>query len=221
MLILAPPCGLIAGRFASTVVDRFRDPAQRPLAFPAVELLTAGLFAAVAGLFDGWRVLPPFVLVVALVALSTIDLYVYRLPDAVVFAATGVSALAMLVVAFGIDRPAALGRAAVGALGYFVILLALHLISPRGMGFGDVKFALLLGLHLGWIAGSTYVAWSTVFRLIFFALVIGCFLGAIIGVAVALARRSRPIWSNSFPFGPALAAGTMIVVLFPGPFAGP
>jgi len=27
-----------------------------------------------------------------------------------------------------------------------------HLISPRGMGFGDVKLAAVMGLYLGWLA---------------------------------------------------------------------
>ena len=200
-------------------------------AYPVVELVTTALVVTVAVRYGAdWVVIPPLILVVALMALSVIDLYVYRLPDLIVFPALGVSAVAMVVVAFAIDHPEALGRAAAGALGYFGLLLVAHLISPRGMGFGDVKLALLLGLHLGWVAGSTYVGWSPVIRLVFYALLIGCFLGVVVGLGVALLRRStgrevvadpeaeegQParLLAHSFPFGPALAAGAVITVLF-------
>ncbi len=204
-------------------------------AYPVVELITAGMFVAVAARFGAeWEVLPPLILVTSLMALSVIDLYVYRLPDRIVFPALGISAIAIVVVAFAIDRPGALGRAALGAVGFFLLLFVAHLISPRGMGFGDVKLALLLGLHLGWIAGSTYVGWSAVVRLVFYALLISSVFGVVVGLLLAVLRRGtgrdlitdpavdseadagqpQRFLGNSFPFGPALATGTMIVVLF-------
>ncbi len=200
-------------------------------AYPMVELVTAALVVLVVARFGvEWEVVPPLVLVVALVALSVIDIYVYRLPDRIVFPALGLSAATMVIVAFAIDRPGALGRAAAGSIGYFVLLFIAHLVSPRGMGFGDVKLALLLGLHLGWVAGSTYVGWSPVIRMVFYALLIGCVLGVVGGVSIGVLRRRfgravvadpeaddgqpRRLLANSFPFGPALAAGAMITVLF-------
>lgn len=201
-------------------------------AYPAVELVTMALFVVIAAEYGlEWLAVPPVILAVALVALSTIDMYVYRLPDRLVFRAFGLSALAMVAVALVLDRTEALPKAGAGALGYFALLLIAHLVSPRGMGFGDVKLALLLGLHLGWTAGSTYLGWTPVIRLVFYALLLGCLLGVTVGVLVAVSRRrgrdvapdpevdhgeapSR-LLQNSFPFGPALAAGTMVLVLFP------
>jgi leader peptidase (prepilin peptidase)/N-methyltransferase len=85
------------------------------------------------------------------------------------------------------------------------MLLIPHLISPRGMGFGDVKLAGVMGLYLGWLAptwgGSVYV--------ILVSLVLGAVLGVVLGVGVAVVRRKR----GAFPFGPALALSTVIVVL--------
>ncbi len=120
--------------------------------------------------------------------------------------------------------------------GYFLLLLIAHLISPRGMGFGDVKLALLLGLHLGWAAGSAYVGWTAVFRFVFWAFLIGSVVGVVGGVTLAVARRvlargvladpeaddEQPtrLLGNSFPFGPALAAGAVIVVMFAETVAG-
>ena len=269
-ILVAIPCGLIAGGFVTMLVDRIPDKSPLTLssrcphcehglgivdtipvlswllrrgtcrhcaapitaAYPVVELVTAALFVLVAvehGL--EWLALPPVILVVALVALATIDMYVYRLPDRLVFPALGVSAVAMVGVAFAIDRTEALPKAAAGALGYFLLLFIAHVISPRGMGFGDVKLALLLGLHLGWTAGSTYVGWSPVIRLVFYALLIGCVIGVAVGLFVAVLRRGgrdvapdpeaddgeQParLLQNSFPFGPALAAATMVLVLYP------
>ena len=266
-LILIGLAGLVAGGFATMLVDRIPDKTPMSLrsrcphcghalgvadvipvlswirrrtcrhceapvtiAYPLVELATAGLFVAAAARYGlEWEVLPPLVLVVALVALSMIDMYVYRLPDRLVFPSLGISALAIVIAAFGIDRPSAVGRAAAGMGIYFLILFVAHLISPRGMGFGDVKLALLLGLHLGWTAGSRYAGWSPVFRLVVWGLLLGCFIGIIGGISLALLRKGgrnvvadpeaedgQPtrLLGHSFPFGPALAAGTLAVMFF-------
>ena len=269
-ILIAIPCGLLAGGFATMLIDRIPDKTALTVAsrcpqcegrlglgeiipvlswvlrrgrcrhcssvissaYPMVELVTASLFVLVViehGL--DWLALPSVVLVVALVALSTIDMYVYRLPDRLVFPAIVVSAVAMIGVGFAIDRLEALPKAAAGAIGYFLLLFIAHLVSPRGMGFGDVKLALLLGLHLGWTAGSIYVGWLPVIRLVFFALFIGCVVGVAVGILVAVLRRlgrdlvpdpaagdepqaARRL-QNSFPFGTALAAATMLLVLYP------
>lgn len=277
-ILVAVSVGLLAGGFATMLVDRIPDrtplgfgsrcPAcgeQLPpidtvpvvgwmlrlgrcrqcgdpitVAYPLVEVVVAGLFVLIVhehGL--RWPALPPAILAVALVALAVIDLYVYRLPDRLVFPALGISAVAMVVVAVAIDRPEGLTRALLGALVFFGLLLVTHLISARGMGFGDVKLALLLGLHLGWTAGTTFVGWSAVIRMVFYALLIGCVIGVVMGLIVAVLRRGgrdlapdpeaiasddhidgatgQPtrLLKHSFPFGPALAASTMLVVLYP------
>ncbi|MFQ5557421.1 MAG: prepilin peptidase [Acidimicrobiales bacterium] len=200
-------------------------------AYPVVEIATAAIFALVVWRFGaGWELLPPLVLVAALMALSVTDLYVYRLPDRITFPALGLSLGAMVVASVALDRPGAIPRALVGAVGYFAVLLTAHLISPRGMGFGDVKLALLLGLHLGWVAGISYTGWAPVAQLVTYALLMGSVVGVVVGLSVALLRRRvgvrvlpdpeadarapRRILGQSFPFGPALAAGTMMAVVF-------
>jgi leader peptidase (prepilin peptidase)/N-methyltransferase len=204
--------------------------------YPFVEALTMVGWVVVAARYGwDWSVLPPLVLVTALVALSTIDYYTYRLPDRLVFPSLAVSAAAMVIAAVGLDRPSALGRAAIGMVLYATLLFVAHLVSPRGMGFGDVKLALLLGLHLGWAAGIVYVDWVAVVNLVIWALMLGAICGVVVGLGLGIARLrfakdavpdpenpgggERRLGAQTMPFGPSLALGTMVVVLWAEHFA--
>ncbi len=73
------------------------------------------------------------------------------------------------------------------------------------MGFGDVKLSFSLGVALGWIS------WGSVFLGLF----LGFLLGAVIGVLLIATRvRSR---RDHVPFGPFLAAGTVLAIPFGQP----
>ena len=201
------------------------------LMYPTVELATSALWVAVALRFGwDWRLLPPLVLVVALMALSLVDLYSYRLPDRLVFVALGMSLVAVLLGAVGSGDRSVFGYAIMGMFVYFGFLLVVHLISPRGLGFGDVKLSLLLGLNLGWAAGITHGDWVDVVRLVFWAQLLASIIGLAGGLALGFVRRKlnrdvlpdprakgkQPtrLLAQSFPFGPALACATMTVILF-------
>ena len=69
----------------------------------------------------------------------------------------------------------------------------------EGMGFGDVKMALCMGVYLG----ASVVP----------ALFLGFLSGAVIGVSMLFLRRGDS--KTAIPFGPFLAAGA-IVALFVG-----
>ena len=80
----------------------------------------------------------------------------------------------------------------------------MNLASPRALGFGDVRLALVLGLGLGWL-GWRYVLLG------FFA---ANLVGALVGLAlIALKQMSR---NQPIPYGVFLAVGAAIAV-----FAGP
>ena len=174
--------------------------------YPLVELTCAALWVAMVLRFgESWALPAYLVLVSALLALSLIDFDTFLLPNKIVYP-LGVA----MVVLFGLaglldDAGGDYGRALLGGLAAFAFFLTVHLIAPRGMGFGDVKLSFSLGVALGWIS------WGTVFLGLF----LGFLLGAVIGVLlIATKVRSR---RDHVPFGPFLAVGTVLAILFGAP----
>ena len=230
--------GLVAGRLGVLTADRFAPARPDPRRVPLQEVATAAMITAVVARFDvGWTMIPPLVAAVSLVTLSAVDLRAYRLPDAITFPALGLS-LAAVVLESGVSgHLGAIVSAVTAALGYGAVLWIAHQVRPGGLGLGDVKSGLLLGMHLGWAAGVFATGWLAPLALVAQALLVSCLIG--VGMALVLARLRRrgfdPLphpgrgsvpehrerfLDTALPFGPALAAGTMIAVLFPGTFVG-
>jgi leader peptidase (prepilin peptidase)/N-methyltransferase len=177
-----------------------------PVRYPLVEAGCAVLFGAVAARF-GWSwELPAFlVLTAALLAISIIDLEHFIVPDRITAPLT-VSALALLGLAAAAEGDGwRFGRTVLGGLAFFAFLLLLNLVYPRGMGMGDVKLAFPLGLYLGWLG------WGQVFLGGFLAFL----LGAVIGLGlIAAGIKGR---KDFVPFGPFLALGTLLTILWGDP----
>nr|WP_283250964.1 A24 family peptidase [Rhabdothermincola salaria] len=142
----------------------------------------------------------------ALAALTVIDIEHYRLPDLIVLPTFLVSVPLIVVVSVVDGDSDRIRHALAGAALYFGFLFLAHLISPRGMGFGDVKLAAVMGLYVGWLGSDLQQALA----LVLWAMLIGFLSGTVVGLVLLVARRgSRP-----FPFGPFLALGTVLAVLF-------
>jgi leader peptidase (prepilin peptidase)/N-methyltransferase len=174
--------------------------------YPVVELITGALFAATGARFhDSWA-LPAFLLfVAALVAISLIDLEHYIIPNKILYP-VGIAAVPLLFLAGVLDDDlGAFARALGGAVVAFVFFLTLHLISPRAMGFGDVRLSFLLGLYLGWLG------WDYMLGGLFAGFVYGAVIGLVL---MALGKRGR---KQHIPFGPFLAAGALTFVLLGEP----
>lgn len=172
-----------------------------PLGYPLVELANAGLWVAAGIRFGMSWALPAYLFLFSvLLAQSVIDLELYRLLDRITFPALAASTVLIPAVAVAEGAPGAVVSAAVGGAGAFALLLLPALVSPKGMGFGDVKLAGLMGLYLGLVHPV----------LVLFALVIACLVGVVAGgvLFVARGRESRP-----FPFGPCLALGGVVAIL--------
>jgi leader peptidase (prepilin peptidase) / N-methyltransferase len=204
--------GLLVGLGLEVVVDRVprREPLNgwsrrdlNPGRAALLAALTVALFVGLAIRYDESWVLPAFlVLTAGLVALSVIDLEHFLLPNRIVYPLAVCTLALLALAAVGDDAWAAFGRAVLGGVVATVTLGALHLVSPRSMGFGDVKLAFVLGLVLGWLGWSELVL----------GLFCGFLAGAVVGIAlIALRHRGR---KDHLPFGPFLAFGTMVVLLW-------
>ncbi|PYY64982.1 prepilin peptidase [Curtobacterium sp. MCPF17_003] len=184
--------------------------------YPAVELVTAVLFGLTAFVVVGRSpagtaqdTVAQVVILVALlylmaisVALTLIDIATHTLPNAIVYP-SGIVLTVLLVVASAADGDwSALGRAAIGALGSGALYLGLALAVPGGMGLGDVKLAVVLGLVLA------YLGWGP--------LAVGAFGAFLVGgtVAIALLLAGRARWRGGLPFGPSMLVGAWLGIVF-------
>jgi leader peptidase (prepilin peptidase)/N-methyltransferase len=132
--------------------------------------------------------------IAALMPAVLVDLRHCRLPDVWL----GSAAIVLLVGvgaswSSGSTTPSLAGMSA-GAASMAIPILVLHLVSPRSMGFGDVKLALVLGAAVG------VLDW----RLAIPALASAAGATATVGVVT----RARYI-----AFGPGLVAGTLATML--------
>ena len=174
-----------------------------PAVYPLLELASSVLFVVVVLTFDDpWTaaLLAPFLAL--LVAISLIDFRTKKIPNRLVYPAYLVAAVA-IVVADLVGSELDAIRAGIGFLAYGIGLLAIALISPRGMGMGDVKLAALIGLVLGAI-GLRYVA---------VAAAVGVAIGGVASVIALLAGAGR---KTRIPFGPFLAAGAAVAAFAGG-----
>ncbi len=140
-----------------------------------------------------------------LIVISVIDAEHYRIPDRLSFPTMGIgAALALIVVAVHGDGRRLASLAVATALFWGALGIG-HLISPGGLGRGDVKLGVTLGLALGWVAPAP----ENAVLLVLVAFFAASMLGTVQGVALLVARGR----SAAYPFGPALAAGAVAVVL--------
>lgn len=183
--------------------------------FPITEIVTGGLFAlAVHRIGFGAVTLAVWVLVVALVTLAAVDFRVYRIPDRINFPATAVGFASIVVASFLVDQPGAIVGAAFGGFSYATVLFLAHVAYPRGMGWGDVKLAWLMGFYLGWFGWSSGPLVEQLirsFQLVLLGAAFGSVVGVVTGAVYALIRRSAKV---VFPYGPSLAIGCLGVVLW-------
>ena len=193
--------------------------------YPAVEALTAALFAAVTW-HDGLSFALAFDLAftASLVALVFIDAENMILPNAITYPGILFALITRLVVPYLTGSthfedlpqlisilPARLPLGAVSLIGALIGAVAgggsLWLMGflwekVRGveaMGFGDVKMMLMVGAYLGW-------------RLTILTILLAAFTGSLAGVAVMLQRGQRNM-QMMLPFGIFLGIGSIASLL--------
>ncbi len=198
--------GLLLGPVSERVARRYL-PALPLGGSRTVTAVLAVTTAAVFGLFawrfgDAW-VLPGFLFLgTAGILLARIDLQFKVLPNILVIPALGTGLVLLAIDAALNERWGSLVAAGAGAAAAFIIYLVLALISPRGLGMGDVKFSALLGLYLGYLSLGHLILGVT----------LGFVVGAVTGVVLLLAGITGR--RDTLPFGPAMFAGCVAAVVF-------
>ena len=178
--------------------------------YPLVEMLTAGLSALVAWKFGfGWPTLAALVLTWFLVALAAIDIDRQLLPDSLTLPLMWIGLLLSLFTPTSASLPVPVDpRAALigAAAGYLSLWSVYHLFraltAKEGMGYGDFKLLAALGAWLGW-------------QMLLPTVIIVAAVGAVVGIVLIVARgRSSSV---PIPFGPFLAAGGWLMLMYGHP----
>jgi leader peptidase (prepilin peptidase)/N-methyltransferase len=134
---------------------------------------------------------------IVLVPLVLVDLRARRLPDPLTLGGAGALVVTLAVSGAWSGDFAPWWRGLAGAGLLAGVLLVLHLVSPSGMGFGDVKLGLLLGVLVG----------SRGLGLVLTTLLVAGLAGSLVGLTLAVATRRRHV---TLPFGPCLVLGAVI-----------
>jgi leader peptidase (prepilin peptidase)/N-methyltransferase len=205
--------GLATALLTPSVLRRLPEPAGTALPeppevkIPYAELAT-GRFAMVIAGASGAAVgasaalLPPrllpgwLVLSTVGVLLAAIDARTTWLPLVLTRAAWLAMAIALALTCLLGDWLAGL-RGAIGFLIAGAVFWAVWRLSAGGMGFGDVRFAPLLG------AATASVSWT----LLAWGLVLGSLIGAAVGVVRLTTRRRGP-----FAYAPSILAGGYLAI---------
>jgi leader peptidase (prepilin peptidase) / N-methyltransferase len=173
--------------------------------YPLVELAMALLWFAVALRLAEAGLGPaiPAYLALAFVCLilAVIDATTRLLPNRITYPAFPAVAVLLLLASLGVGDLGRLVRGLLAAVAVGALFLGLALVSPRGMGLGDVKLAPTLGLALGWLS------WPAVAVGLFSAFLLGGLIGLGAMAVLHLGRKAL------LPFGPSLAAGALLGVL--------
>ncbi|MCZ2403235.1 prepilin peptidase [Paenarthrobacter sp. Z7-10] len=140
-----------------------------------------------------------FVLVA--VRLSVIDIRTHLLPNRIIFPACAAAGPVLVLACLLSGDAAAAARTVLAAVALWCFYLGLRLLHPAGMGMGDVKLALLLGLDLG------FLGWSQVL----YGTVAAFLLGGVWGVALIVTRRGNG--RTQIPFGPFMLGGALASML--------
>lgn len=179
---------------------------RRQVTTAAPSALTAMAVGFVTLVFGGggWRAGFNALWALSVAAAAIEDAFTGRLRDAVVLRGLAVVLAAGVVVAVAERDVGAFVGVVVGALMMSGWMLIVHIVSPGGLGFGDVKFGLLLGCGVGLLAPAGVVV----------VIVVAVAVQALVTVAHWLpAQRSGCVGPGAAPFGPALAIASLLFVV--------
>ena len=170
--------------------------------YPLVELLSGLTSGLLAWRFGPTLAFPVYLVFTGmLIVASGIDLECFILPDGITLGGT-VLAVPAAIFALGMDWTDALLGGLVGGGTFLAVLLVFkRLRGVDGMGFGDVKLMLMLGVLCGPLGLPLITLVAGVSALAAF-LLIAC-----------LMPREAPLREMPIPFGPFLSLGAFVHIL--------
>lgn len=170
--------------------------------YPTVEALGAlSLWGAMVRFGPTWSALGVACLIWIGLVVAFIDLYHYRIPDSVTI--TGMVLGIMFTLARNLEGAAELGPVAwrtleqcfYGAVAGGGFLWLVGFLSRGGMGGGDIKWGLAIGLFLGWQGAMV-------------AIFVASLTGALVGLGLVVIRRRSK--KDPIAFGPFLSLGAVV-----------
>ncbi len=170
--------------------------------YPIVEAMS-GVLTAYVGWRYGltWTALAAMIFVWSMIALAFIDLDTFYLPDCITLPLVWAGLLAHL---FGLFPDVTLREGVIGAIAGYLALWSVFWLfkiatGKEGMGYGDFKLLGAIGAWLGWSALPLVILLSSL-------------VGAVIGIAVMVARRQGR--DMPIPFGPYLVVAGLIALFW-------
>jgi len=159
--------------------------------YPAIEAVTAGLWAFAAWHF-GWQpaLVWAWLLIALLIVVTAIDLEHQLIPDRITLPGIVLGFVASVAVSRASWLESLVGALVGGGVFFLVIVF-----SRGGMGGGDMKLGAMIGAFLGW-------------KLTLLTIMLAVISGGLVGVTLlitGLRQRRDPV-----PFGPFLAASALV-----------
>jgi len=208
VVLAAVLTGIATAAAARPVLQALPEPVDQPekLAYRSLStrrfVLLCGVLAALATVL-AWHSVPLAARPLWLV-LSTCGVLLAAIDSKTTWLPLRLTQATWLLMVFALATGVALGggwqlliRVAAGAVASGTLYFLGWLITRGGFGFGDVRFAPLLG------AASAASSW----RLLMWTLILGTAVGGLCGL-LRLARRSR----GPFPYAPSMLAGAYLAV---------
>lgn len=180
------------------------------LRYPLIEFLNAVLYVLALrrfGIASPWILAAYFVFVSALIVIFFIDLDHQIIPNSITI--PGIPIAIILGSTILPDpftghqllgpRNSLIGFAAGGGFFYLVAVLGKAVFKKDAMGGGDIKMMAMVGGFLGWkgVILTTFM---------------GSLSGSVVGISLILLKGRE--WGSRIPFGPYLAAGALISLLW-------
>lgn len=190
------------GTEREVIEDRY-DFSQSPTFVPAIAALGAIAGIALLWRFDVTVELFAFALLTsALITQSIVDATTHRLSRRITVNTIVFGGPLLVIAAVVSNDPGRLVVSFACTVLLFTVFLLLWTLSRGGIGGGDVRLTIVMGMYLGWL-GASYVL---------VAVIVASVVGGVVALLLVIGRRASR--STRLAFGPYLALGTLVSMMW-------